>query len=145
MKKNIMTSINKHNIIEKYIVYFLLLFLINFWGCYSFEHIRGLEIREKLNRDDSRRDLSIVTKDYKEYHFDSFMYTVVNDSLLGTGTVLHLNNELPFQGKIALYDITDIEFKDTNIIGSIAMVLGLLTVFGIIIIVIAINNDINTN
>lgn len=135
-----MTSINKHNIIEKYLVYSLLLSLINFLGCYSFEHIRGLEIREELEQD-NRRDLTIVTKDYKEYHFESFMYTVVNDTLFGTGTLLRLNKEIPFQGKIAANDITDIEFKNTNIIGSIGMVLGLLTVFGIIIIVIAISND----
>ena len=135
-----MTSINRHNIIKKYPAYFLLLSLINFLGCYSFEHIRGLEIREELEQD-NRRDLTIVTKDYKEYHFESFMYTVVNDTLLGTGIIYHLNREIPFQGKIATNDITDIEFKNTNIIGSIGMVLGLLTVFGIIIIVIAISND----
>jgi hypothetical protein len=136
-----MTFINEHSIVKRYTVYFLLLSLINLWGCYSFEHIRGTEIKEELAQDDGRRDLSIVTKDYKEYHFESFMYTVVNDTLLGTGKIHHLNKEIRFQGKIALNDITDIEFKNTNIIGSIGMVLGLLTVFGLIIIVIAISND----
>ena len=141
MKKNIMTSINEHTIIKKYVIYFLLISLINLLGCYSFEHIRGSAIKEEIAHDDSRRDLSIVTKDYNEYHFESFMYTVVNDTLLGTGTLLRLNKEIPFQGKIAVNDISDIEFKNTNIIGSIGMVLGLLTVFGIIIIVIGISND----
>jgi len=140
MKKNIMTSINEHTIRKKYAIYFLLLSLLNLLGCYSFEHIRGLEIREELEQD-NRRDVTIITKDYKEYHFESFMYTVLNDTLLGTGKIHRLNKEIPFHGKIALNDITDIEFKNTNIIGSIGMVLGLLTVFGIIIIVIAISND----
>ena len=44
------------------------------------------------------------------------MYTVVNDTLFGTGTLLRLNKEIPFQGNIATNDITDIEFKNTNII-----------------------------
>ncbi len=136
-----MTSISGHNIIKKYLVYFLVLSLINVLGCYSFEHIRGTEIREEIELDEGRRELSILTNDYKKYKFDSFMYTVVNDTLLGTGTLLWLNKETPFQGRIALNEITDIEFKNTNIIGSIGMVLGLLTVFGIIIIVIAISND----
>jgi hypothetical protein len=135
-----MISINKHDIIKKYLVYFLLLSIINFIGCYSFETIRGTEIKNELERD-NRRDLTIVTKDYKEYQFDSFMYTVVNDSLLGTGTLLRLNKEIPYQGKIAVNDITDIEFKNTNIIGSIGMILGVITVFGLIIIVIAISSD----
>ncbi len=135
-----MTSINKHNIIKKYFVYFLLLSIINLIGCYSFETIRGIEIKNELERD-NRRELTILTKDYKKYQFDSFMYTVVNDSLIGTGTLLRLNKEIPFQGKIAVIDITDIEFKNTNIIGSIGMILGVITVFGLIIIVIAISSD----
>lgn len=135
-----MAFINENSIIKRYTVYFLLFSLINLMGCYSFEQIRGAEIKHELEQD-NRRDLAVVTKDYNEYQFNSFMYIVVDDSLLGTGTMLQLNKKIPFQGKIAVNDITDIEFKNTNIIGSIGMVLGLLTVFGLIIIVIAISND----
>ena len=140
MRKNIMTFINEHFIIKRYTIYFLLFSLINLIGCYSYEHMRGTEIREELEQE-NRRDISIVTKDYKEYQFNSFMYIVVDDSLLGTGTILRLNQQKPFQGKIAVNDITDVEFKNTNVLGSIGMVLGLLTVFGLIVIVIAVSTD----
>jgi hypothetical protein len=122
--------------IKKYAIILIIGSFINYLGCYSYEQLRSSAIKEELEQN-NHRELSIVTKDYIEYHFDSYMYSVKNDSLLGVSTFFQLNREVPFNGKIALNDITDIKIKNTNTIGSIGMVLGLLTIFGLTIIVVA--------
>ena len=128
--------INNLMLTRKHFVLLIIISLINYVGCYSYEQVRGSDIREELEQD-NQRELYIVTKDYINYHFDCNMYSVKNDSLLGIGTFYQLNREMPFNGKIALNDITDIKIKNINTIGSIGMVLGLATILGLTIIIVS--------
>lgn len=122
--------------IKKYLIVVVVISFLNYLGCYSYEHVRSTAIKEQLEKEDYQ-ELHVVTKDYQEYRFDKNMYTIKKDSLLGIGVVVSYNRETPFQGKIALNDITDVKLYDTNVIGTIGVIIGLASILGLTILIIA--------
>ena len=112
---------------KKYFVFIIIILLFNYVGCSSFKNISGPAIREEVKKHNDI-PLNIITKDYKEYQFDSYMYSVKNDTLSGVGKIIHLTKERSFNGKIAVTDIIELKYKSENIFGSLAIVLGIVSV-----------------
>ncbi|MGB5893486.1 MAG: hypothetical protein WBG58_04855 [Ignavibacteriaceae bacterium] len=121
--------------INKYIIYILIVSFAHFIGCHSFEPVSKSNIQE-LFESDKNYAVKLLTKDYTEYHFDGYMYSVKNDTLFGTGKKIHLNREEPFLGSIALDDIIEYKIKTSDTGATVGVVLGVaafaLIVLGII-------------
>jgi len=94
-------------------------------GCHSFEPVSKSNIQEIFDSDKNYA-VKLLTKDYTEYHFDGYMYSVKNDTLFGTGTKVQLNREVHFQGYIALEDIIEYKIKTSDTGASLGVVLGVL-------------------
>ena len=112
---------------KKHFVFLIIITFANYIGCSSFKNISGQAIREEVKKHNDM-PLKIITKDYKEYQFDSYMYSVKNDTLSGVGKIIHLKKESSFNGKIAVTDIIELKYKSENIFGSLAIVLGIVSV-----------------
>lgn len=112
---------------KKHFVFLIIITFTNYIGCSSFKNISGPAIKEEINKHNDI-PLNIITKDYKEYQFNSYMYSVKNDTLSGVGKIIHLTKESPFNGKIAVAEIIELKYKNENIFGSLGIVLGIVSV-----------------
>ena len=111
--------------INKYTIYLLIFSFVHFMGCHSFEPVSKSNMQEIFDSDKNYA-VKLLTKDYTEYHFDGYMYSVKNDILFGTGTKVQLNREVPFQGSIALEDIIEYKIKTSDTGATLGVVLGVL-------------------
>jgi len=120
---------------NKYTIYLLIFSFIHFLGCHSFEPISKSNIQEKFESDKNYA-IKLLTKDYTEYHFDGYMYSVKNDTLFGSGRKVYLNREVPFLGAIALDDIIEYKIKTSDTFATVGLVFGVIAVAGLVFLLI---------
>jgi hypothetical protein len=126
----------RNYMIYKYTIYLLIVSFIHFAGCHSFELIRENNIEEKFETG-KYYAIKLITKDYTEYYFDGYMYSVKNDTLFGSGIKVYLNRDVPFQGAIAIDDIIEYKIKTSDTAATIGLVFGVIAFAGVVALLIA--------
>jgi hypothetical protein len=128
--------------IRKPFIGFMITAMLNLVGCYSFQAVSPNSINEHLRIDGSDA-IRLMTKDYFEYTFDRFSYRVLNDTITGNGYVFQLNDEVPFNGKIALSDIIELNIEKLDGVASIGLAFGIAIIVLISVFVIGMNKELN--
>ena len=72
----------------------------------------------------SRHFIFIITKDNNRYHFGDWGYQIKNDTLYGKGLKVNPNGEEPFDGKIAMDDISHFEVEEAEPLATIGVAIG---------------------
>ena len=97
-------------------------------------------IKEEVDRGTLHGDIFIITKDNNRYHFGDWGYQIENDTLYGKGLKINPNGEEPFDGKIAMDNISHFEVEEGDPAATVGVVLGVaafaLLVFGIISVIV---------
>jgi hypothetical protein len=128
--------------IRKPFIGFMITAMLNLIGCYSFQTVSPESINEHLSIDGSGA-IRLMTRDYMEYKFNRSSYRVENDTIKGKGYVLQLNDEVPFNGKIALKDIIELKAEKLDAVASFGLFFGIAIVGLILVFVIEINKELN--
>ena len=122
---------------KKLITSILVVALLNLLGCYSFESVTGPEYKQVEEEEGKPDEIYVKTKDYQEYHFSDSNYYVFNDTLYGNEMLPLGAREKPLDRKIALSDISSIQFEYLNgettvllVVGIVAIIVGLLAALG---------------
>jgi hypothetical protein len=110
--------------LKKISVCFLIIFLLNYLACTSLNVASKETIQEELNSGSLHSDIFIITKDNNRYHFGDWGYQIQNDTLYGKGLKVNLNGEEPFDGKIAMDDISHFEVEEAEPLATVGVVLG---------------------
>ena len=122
---------------KKISVCFLIIFLFNYLACTSLNVASKESIEEDLASGTLHGDIYIITKDNNRYHIGDWGYHIKNDTLYGKGFKINPNGEEPFEGKIAMDDISHFEVEEAEPIATVGVVLGVTTfvliVLGIIV------------
>ena len=122
---------------KKISVCFLIIFLLNYLACTSLNVASKESIEEDLASGTLHADIYMITKDNNRYHFGDWGYHIKNDTLYGKGFKINPNGEEPFEGKIAMDDISHFEVEEAEPIATVGVVLGVTTfvliVLGIIV------------
>ena len=101
-------------------------------GCYSFQEIT----KEEFVQTEEYLDLQVLTKNQYIYKFDEGSYTVMEDSIYGSGKTKLKNSNKRFEdytGSVYLEDIESFEFdKFNSVITVLVIAAGVgLTVLGL--------------
>ena len=122
---------------KKISVCFLIIFLFNYLACTSLNVASKESIEEDLASGTLHAEIYMITKDNNRYHFGDWGYHIKNDTLYGKGLKINLNGEEPFEGKIAMDDISHFEVEEAEPIATVGVILGVTTfvliVLGIIV------------
>ena len=122
---------------KKISICFLIIFLFNYLACTSLNVASKESIEEDLASGTLHADIYMITKDNNRYHFGDWGYHIKNDTLYGKGLKINLNGEEPFEGKIAMDDISHFEVEEAEPIATVGVILGVTTfvliVLGIIV------------
>jgi hypothetical protein len=121
---------------KKLSVWFLIICLFNYLACTSLNVASKESIEEELESGTLHGDIYIITNDHNRYHFGEWGYHIENDTLYGKGLKINPNGEEPFDGKIAMDDISHFEVEEAEPLATVGLVLGVaafaLIVLGII-------------
>ena len=122
----------KKRIISKIVFYFLILSLINYIGCYSFQPIT----MEELNKESESSDLLVITKNKNSYKLFESDYTVKEDSIYGSGRLevrkgIKVNED--YTGSIYLKDIRLIKIARFDVIGTFVLIAGGVGIMALIV------------
>lgn len=105
-------------------------------GCHNIETITRDQLdvatKEKLNAEAERFDITVTTKDFKEYNFLKDSYRINGDTLTGFGIQTSNENEERFHGSIPIADIASLETKEFSLwktILTIGLPVASVTVF----------------
>lgn len=124
---------------KKISVCFLIIFLFNYLACSTLNVASKETIEEELESGTLHGDIYIITNDHNRYHFGEWGYHIKNDTLYGKGLKINPNGEEPFEGKIAMDDISHFEVEETDPMATTGVILGVaafaLLVFGIIAVI----------
>jgi hypothetical protein len=124
---------------KKLISSVLIIALMNLVGCYSLQTVTVPEYKQ-IEKNEGKPDEIFVNTIYgQEYYFTDSNFYFENDSLCGKGILLTSEEDLLFEGKIALNRIESfkMELYDQTkttwmIIGGVAyLLLGILIIAGI--------------
>ncbi len=122
---------------KKLTIIFLVISLFNYLACTTLNVATRESIEEDIKQGTLQSELYVITKDNNRYHFGEWGYQVVDDTLIGKGLKINLNGEEPFEGKIAMVDISHFEVKETDTMATVGLVLGIaavaLLVYGLIL------------
>jgi len=92
--------------------------LTQIMGCYSYQEIT----KEEFNQTEEYADLQVKTTNQYIYQFDEDKYTVIEDSIYGSGK-LKLKNGIKvyedYSGSVSLKDIESFKFDRFNLMGTI--------------------------
>jgi hypothetical protein len=110
---------------KKIIIYCTIIALFNYLGCTTLNIVSKEEVKQKIESGTYYRYLYIVTNDNNRYHFGDWGYSIKNDTLGGKGLKINLNGKEPFEGKIALKDISYFEVEEGDASATIGIVLGI--------------------
>ena len=125
---------------RKIITVFLLISFLHFVGCYSTETISIKKIKEGTEQIDFGKDIKIVTTEYNSYNFPAYNYQINNDTLYGNGTQIVFGNEIPFNGKIAMSDISSIKHEEVDAGATSGLIITLVVIGAIgVVLVLAIS------
>jgi len=128
--------------IKKSFIGFMVLSILNLIGCYSFQSVSPEIINESVSTDGSDA-IKLMTKGYVEYRFDRFSYKVKYDTIKGNGYVIQLNDEVPFNGEIALENIIELNVEKLDAVASFGLAFGVAIIGLILVFVIEINKEFN--
>ncbi len=90
-------------------------------GCYSYKEIT----KEEFSQAEEYLDLQVKTKNHYTYKFDEGSYTVMEDSIYGSGKMRLKNSNKRFEdytGSISLKEIETLEFDRFDTIVTIAII-----------------------
>ena len=120
---------NRNNILEeimkKLVIIILVISLFNYLACTTLNVATKESIEEEMNEGTLRSEMYIITKDNNRYHFGSWGYRIENDTLFGKGLKVNPNGEEPFEGKIAMDDISHFEVEEGDGMATMGLVLGI--------------------
>ena len=123
---------------KKLSVCFLIICLFNYLACTSLNVASKDSVKEEIKNGTLRSDIYIITMDNNRYHFGAWGYHIQKDTLYGKGLKINPNGEEPFEGKIAMDDISHFEVEEGDALATTGLVLGVaavgLLVLGIIVI-----------
>ena len=123
--------------LKKINVCLLIIFLFNYLACTTMNVASKESIEEDLASGTLHGDIYIITKDNNRYHIGDWGYHIKNDTLYVKGLKINPNGEEPFEGKIALDDISHFEVEEAEPIATVGVILGVTTfvliVLGIIV------------
>lgn len=132
---------------KKITISFLIISLFNYLACTSLNVASKESIKEELESGTLHGDIYIITKDNNRYHFGDWGYRIENDTLYGKGLKINPNGEEPFEGKIAMDDISHFEVKEADPMATVGVVLGVaaftLIMLGALM-MISVNNDVKS-
>jgi len=125
---------------KKLFISFVIISLFNYLACTSLNVASKESIEEELESGTPHGDIYIITKDNNRYHFGEWGYRIESDTLYGKGLKINPNGEEPFDGKIAMDDISHFEVKERDPMATVGVVLGAAAfaflVFGIISVIV---------
>ena len=106
--------------IKKKTISFVLIVSLSFSiGCYNNQTSTKEELtptaKEKLTAEVEQHDITILTKDSREYQFSKENYRIQGDTLTGFGVQKINDNEGRFHGSIALADITSLKTTEFSL------------------------------
>ena len=122
---------------------FLIVFLFNYLACTSMNVASKETIQEEVDSGTLHGDIFIITKDNNRYHFGDWGYQIQNDTLYGKGLKVNLDGEEPFDGKIAMDDISHFEVEESEPLATVGVVLGVAAFAMIVLGAIAVNSASN--
>ena len=128
---------------NKISVSFLIIFLFNYLACTSLNVASKETIEEEFESGTLHGDIYIITKDNNRYHFGDWGYQIQNDTLYGKGLKVNPNGEEPFDGKIAMDDISHFEVEEAETLATVGVVLGVAAFAMIVLGAIAMNSASN--
>jgi len=98
--------------------------LLQLAGCYSMEEVT----REEFSPVPNYPKLLVKTGE-KEITFNQGDYYLKNDTICGKGNCITINNvEEPFDGRLALADVNEIQREEFDEVATIALTTGVLLV-----------------
>jgi hypothetical protein len=121
--------------LKKYIIGLLILSILNFTACYSSEIMHKEDFEAGELKIDFSEELYITTKDSTRYHFLPPNFQIVNDTLYGKGTIEQFSQTIPFQGSIAIQDITSYEQSSLNTVATVGLSTGVIVIVAVVAIV----------
>lgn len=122
---------------KKYIIFVLILSILNFTGCTYLEVISNEDVSEGRAEINLSDELYLTTKDYTRYHFLAYTYQITNDTLYGNGAIENSSVITPFQGAVAFNDIINFEQKKSDTGATIGLFAGIIAVGLIVLGIIA--------
>jgi len=129
---------------KKLTISILIISLFNYLACTTLNVATKESIEEEMKGGTFRSEIYIITKDNNRYHFGDWGYNIESDTLYGKGLKINPNGEEPFEGKIAMDDISHFEVEEGDPLATTGLILGtaafLLLAYGIIV-AIAIGNS----
>jgi hypothetical protein len=128
--------------IKKTFIGFMVFAILNLIGCYSFQTVSSETINKYASVDGSEA-IELTTKDHIEYRFNKYSYRVKNDTITGNGYVIQLNDEVPFNGRIAFEDIIAMNVEKLDAVASIGLAFGVAIIGLIIVFVVGMSAQLN--
>jgi len=122
---------------------FLIICLFNYLACTTLNVASKETIEEELESGTLHGDIYIITKDNNRYHFGEWGYRIESDTLYGKGLKINPNGEEPFEGKIAMDDISHFEVEEAETLATVGVVLGVAAFAMIVLGAIALNSASN--
>jgi hypothetical protein len=117
---------------KKIIISFTIVCFLNLTSCYSYQEITI----EEFVQTEEYLDLKVRTKDQYTFEFDEGSYTVMEDSIYGSGRKIFKPGDKfgeDFSGSISLKEIESFKFDKLNTImtvAGIAIGVGILVFIG---------------
>ncbi len=121
----------------------LIILLFNYLACTTLNVASKDTIEEEVESGTLHGDIYIITKDNNRYHFGYWGYQIKNDTLYGKGLKINPNGEEPFDGKIAMDDISHFEVEEAEPLATIGLVLGVAAFAMIVLGAIVVNSTSN--
>jgi len=118
---------------KKICLYFLILALLQFIGCYSSEIIYEEDFQQLNSQIDFNEDLYLTTRDSTKYHFSPPNFQIVDDTLWGKGTIDVSASTLPFQGSIAVKEIISFEQNTPDTMANVGAGVGLIAIGAVVL------------
>ncbi len=110
----------------------LIIALINFTGCYSFNSINVSEYDQFKKDQGTPQEIYVKTKNNLWYHFTNYDFYVKNDTLYGNGRILSEGWHNTQNCKIAIDEIESLGVEKLNMYTtSVLAGLGILSVLTI--------------
>jgi len=125
---------------KKISISFLIVFLFNYLACTSLNVTSKETIKEEVDSGKLHNDIFIITKDNNRYHLGNWGYQIKNDTLYAKGLKVNPDGEEPFEGKIAMDDISHFEVEEGDALATTGLVLGITAIAALIIGIIAVNS-----
>ena len=122
----------------------LIIFLFNYLACSTLNVASKETIEEELESGTLHGDIYIITKDNNRYHFGEWGYRIESDTLYGKGLKINPNGEEPFEGKIAMDDISHFEVEEGDALATTGLVLGV-AAFGLLVLGIIVTNSVSND